>query len=474
MLPRWYALARSRRQYAAIGMTEHAADRRLMRSLAATLVVLWAAIAIAIATAYRPGGPLDVVVALACFIPVFVADAGFVWPVTGLNQRHRIAMAWVWVAAVLLAIPILYGVASSLVADGPQSLVPSFEEGYAAALALIAMAFFSVVGLVHRRRAVAPLERHATWAAAGLAVVLTLVVGLAFVFVAVVNDQSLRRAEVSTSRFGPTDPDIEPPFCDEPIALGPSATVSLEATSSLDNEVRGRARIDGQRRGLDESWGGSWDGPDGSGQLAYRRLGERAWLNPSSDDPRAPGTTWQQTEPDPFALLGRRSLTMDGPPHAVADVPRGSIVAEDLGLVVIEGARARHCRTFIDGNTALDTFLPLRWLLYDGYQATDNAIGRWRGEMDWWVFADGELGMATVEVSGTRAETEWDAEGVRVVLQARLEATDRNGDLDVAAPMTLDATPSARPLRSPGVTTVPGVTIVPGITDGAALQSEAP
>ena len=30
---------------------------------------------------------------------------------------------------------------------------------------------------------------------------------------------------------------------------------------------------------------------------------------------------------------------MDGPPQAWVDVPRGSIVAEDLGLEVIEGAR---------------------------------------------------------------------------------------------------------------------------------------
>ena len=177
---------------------------------------------------------------------------------------------------------------------------------------------------------------------------------------------------------------------------------------------------------------------------------------------------------------------MDGPPHAVADVPRGSIVAEDLGLVIIEGARARHCRTFIDGNTALDTFLPLRWLLYDGYQATDNAIGRWRGEMDWWVFADGELGMAAVEVSGSRAETDWDAEGVRVVLQARLEATDREGGMAVGVPMTLDATPTPRPssrpspspgasdTHAPGVTTAPSDTHAPGVTEGAALQSEAP
>ncbi|MFO7531150.1 MAG: hypothetical protein R6W93_01725 [Candidatus Limnocylindrales bacterium] len=435
---------------AAERMTDHIADRHLLRLLASILVVLWAAIAIAVATAYRPGGPLDIVVALACFLPVLVADAGFVWPASGLRPQHRTALLWVWIAAVLFAVPILYGVGSTLAAGGPQSLVPSFEEAYAAALALAFMAFFSIVGLVHRRRGDRPLERRATLAAAVLAVLLTVVVGLAFVLVAVVNDQSLRQDLPASSRFGPTDPDVEPPFCDEPIALGPNARISLEASSSIDDEDRGGARLIGRRSGQDESWSGSWDGPDGSGRLGYVRVGQRAWLNAASDDPRSAGTNWSETTPDPFALLGYRGLTMDGPPHAVADAPRGAIVAEDLGLIVIEGARARHCRTFIDGNTALDIFLPLRWLLYDGSHRADDAIGRWRGALDWWVFADGELGMASVEVSGSRAETDWDAEGVRVVLRAQLEATDRDRAVDLSAP------------RSSGATA------------GAALESEAP
>jgi hypothetical protein len=431
-------------------MTEHAADRRLMRLLAAILVALWAAIAIAIATAYRPGGPLDIVVAIACFLPVLVADAGFVWPASGLRPPHRTALLWVWIAAVLFAIPVLYGVASTLAADGPQSLVPSFEEAYATALALAFMAFFSIVGLVHRRRGSRPLERRATLAAGLLAVVLTVVAGLAFVLVAVVNDQSLRQELPATSRFGPTDPDLEPPFCDESIALGPNARVDLEASSSIDGEERGSARLIGRRSAQDESWGGSWDGPDGSGRLGYVRVGQRAWLNTASDDPRSAGTNWSATTPDPFGLLGFRGLTMDGPPHAVADAPRGDIIAEDLGLSVIEGARARHCRTFIDGSTALDTFLPLRWLLYDGSYRVDDAIGRWRGALDWWVFADGELGMASVEVSGSRAETDWDAEGVQVVLRAQLEATDRDRSVDLSAPRAS------------------------GARAGAALESEAP
>lgn len=421
-------------------MTEHAADRRLMRLLAVILTVVWAATAIAIATAYRPGGPLDIGVALACFVPVLIADAGIVWPTTGLSHRHRLALVWVWIAAVLFTVPILYGIASTLAEQGPQSLVPSYEEAYAVALALIPTAFFSVVGLVHQRLGTLPLERRATLLAGGLSVLLTLVVGLAFVFVAVVNDQSLRSEEPASSRFGPTDSDLEPPFCDEPIALGENAVIDIEAKSSIDNVDRGRAVLRGHRGGRDESWGGSWEGPDGEGQEAYLRAGVLAWLNESSDDPQAPGTTWHEVAPDPFGMAGWGRLTTDGPPRSIADVPRGSIVAEDLGLDIIEGARARHCRTFMDGPTALQTFLPLRWLLFDSSRPPGAAISRWRGEMDWWVFADGELGIASVEVSGSRAETGWDAEGVRAVLEARLEATDRDQRVDVSAPGSSSAT----------------------------------
>ncbi len=421
-------------------MDGHAADRRLMRLLAAILTVLWAATAVAVATTYRPGGPIDIVVMLACFAPVLIADAGFVWPAVGRTHRHRLFLVWVWLAALLFGIPVLYGTVATLTADGPQSLVPSFEAAYAGLLALFSMSWFSVAGWVHRRSGAEPLVRRSSLATTALAVLLTIVVGMAFVLVAAINDRGLREVEPSSSRFGPTDPDLEPPFCDEPIDLGANAVVTIEAKSSLDNVERGRARLEGQRGGQDESWGGSWSGPDGAGVGAYLRTGPLAWLTDQSDDPHAPGTNWRAVAPDPFGMIGEEALTMDGPPQSIADAPRGAIVAEDLGLEHIEGARARHCRTFIDGPAALDTFLPLRWLLFGSSSAPADAISRWRGEMDWWVFADGELGLASVEVSGSRAETPWDADGARVVLQGRLEAVDRDQPVDVMAP-TADTSP---------------------------------
>jgi hypothetical protein len=421
-------------------MTEHADDRRLMRLLAAMLTILWAVTALAIASAYRPGGPVDIVVAMACFVPVFIADAGVVWPAAGLARSHRLTLVWVWIAAILFLLPVMYGIASTLTVDGPRSLVPSLEAAYGGAIALLATAFFSIVGLVHRRLGVHPLERSATIISGGAAVLLAGVAGLAFGLVALVNEQDVRAEVPGRSRFGPTETDVVPPFCDQRLVLGANARITIEAKSTLDNVDRGSARLDGHRSGIDESWGGSWEGLDHSGKQAYLREGALAWLNDGSSDPGAPGTTWAEVRPDPFGLSGAAALTMDGPPHAIADAPRGELVAEDLGLEVVEGARARHCRTFIDGDTAMDTFLPLRWLLDGDSTGPTTAIPRWRGEMDWWVFTDGELGMAAVEVSGSRAETDWQADGLRVVLEARLQATDRDVPVEVSAPLEADVT----------------------------------
>jgi hypothetical protein len=416
-------------------MRKSADDRRQMRLLAVILTVLWAVAAISVATAYRPGGPIDVLVALACFVPVAIADLGVIRPTRRLARRHRITLVWIWIGAVLFVLPVIYGVASTITRDGPQGLLPSAEAAYAGIIALYLMSYFSCVGLVHHRLGSRPLERRASLLTLVVAGVLTLGAGAAFLFVAVANEHELRDEPASASRFGPTDPDLLPPTCDMPVTLGRTATITIEAKSAVDTFERGSAVLEGHRDGEDESWGGSWDGPDGSGRQAYLRVGPRAWRNDRSDDPRAPGTSWVESRPNPFDLRGTDGLTMDGPPHAVADVPRGSIVPEDLGLEHVEGARARHCRTFIDGPTALDTFLPLRWLLKDSSEVGDDALHQWRGELDWWIFADGELGAASAHVSGARIDTGWDDDGVRAFLEARLTAVDRDEPVDVTAPV---------------------------------------
>jgi hypothetical protein len=414
-----------------------------MRPLALVLTALWAATALAVAAAYRPGGPLDLVVIVLSFAPVAVALVGVRWPAVPRSDRDRVGLVWLWLGALLFGIPVLYGVARSLIGSGPQSLVPSVEAAYAGGLALLTMAGWSVLGFVHARLRRRAFAREPSLISGGLAIVVTAAIGALFGLIVLINETTLVPAGTSSSRFGPVSADIVPPDCDVPPSLGANAVVSVLARSRLDDEPRGEAHLSGARRGSDEAWSGSWSGPDGKGELSYLRLGTQAWLRGTGVEALEDGSAWRRARPDPFALTGSAGLTMDGPPYALVDVPRGRIVAEDLGLEVVEGATARHCRTFIDGPTAVDTFLPLRWLLDDGEQDPHDQVGRWRGEMDWWVFGDGELGRARVEVSGSRADTTWQDTGVRATLQAELEAIDRDRQPEIAAPEVASGGPLA-------------------------------
>ena len=317
-----------------------------MRLLALGLTALWAATALAVAAAYRPGGPLDIVVIAICFAPAAVSLAGVRWPAEARAQRDRLALGWLWIGALLLGIPVLYGVASSLTAEG-QSLAPSVEAAYSAGLALLAMSLSSVLGFVHARLRALVFERQASLIAGGIAVVLTAVVGALFGLVVLINETTLVQEEQAGSRFGPVGVGLVPPECDTEQLLGPNAAVTISARSILDDDPRGSALLEGSRRGRDEAWSGTWSGPDGDGQSSYLRLGDQAWRldGEVATGIESGGRDWRSVEPDPFGLGGDTELTLDGPAHAVVDVPRGQIVAEDPRA---RGRRGCHGATLPD------------------------------------------------------------------------------------------------------------------------------
>ena len=68
--------------------------------------------------------------------------------------------------------------------------------------------------------------------------------------------------------------------------------------------------------------------------------------------------------------------------------------AENHGVEFVEGARGRHCRVAVDGPTFVAAFPQARWLV------GDDTLRRWRGQLDYWVFTDGELGRVTGSVNG--------------------------------------------------------------------------
>ena len=53
-------------------MERQAAEHRPVRQLAAALTLLWAATGVAVAATYRPGGPIDIAVMLACFLQILL------------------------------------------------------------------------------------------------------------------------------------------------------------------------------------------------------------------------------------------------------------------------------------------------------------------------------------------------------------------------------------------------------------------
>jgi len=100
--------------------------------------------------------------------------------------------------------------------------------------------------------------------------------------------------------------------------------------------------------------------------------------------------------------------------------------AEDRGVEVIEGARARRCRVAVDGDTFVAAVPQVRWLVGDA------DLHRWRGQLDYWVFLDGQLGRVAGSVNGNAAEIKPGA--LQGTIELRLAATDRDRDLVIQPP----------------------------------------
>jgi hypothetical protein len=92
----------------------------------------------------------------------------------------------------------------------------------------------------------------------------------------------------------------------------------------------------------------------------------------------------------------------------------------------VEGAEARHCRVAIDGSTFRLAFPQVRWM------AGDTDLHRWRGELDYWVFTDDQVGVADAWIAGEGFELQPGA--VQARIEADLTATYRGSSITVAPP----------------------------------------
>jgi hypothetical protein len=385
-----------------------------LRILGVALAGLWLAAFVLVLIGYRPGGPADAFVALALAGPIAVALAGVLWPPVARGDRAFAAITWLGLGAVLMLLPSLVGVATQIAGGGPQTLLPSAEAAYPWVLALLATGLFAGLGIARRRLGETALRRRRLVLGTAIGIVLVLVTGTAFTLAAVANELALGDQPAISSRFGPTDATTDLPECGDPLSAGATARVELRMDASVDDRRTGQVAIGGVRDGADVRWTGFAATRATLGQHGVVHIGDRAWI-------RQPHIAW--TSVPPWAAAGE---DLDRQLVEVALTPENRTAAEDRGVAFIEGARARHCRITIDGET-LRLALPEVDLLIGG---TD--VSRWRGDLDYWVFVNGELGQADGQVSGPATGLAEDA--LIATLRFRMTAVDRGRPVSIRPP----------------------------------------
>jgi len=230
----------------------------------------------------------------------------------------------------------------------------------------------------------------------------------------IANELALRDRPAAASRYGPTDPTLIPPRCDGPLGAGATAALTLDLAGTVDGRSLGIARARGERSGQDFRWLAEVTTTRDVGLHGAAVVGSRGWI-------RQTGTRWVQVA---SATANGESLDLAVVEAALDPLQRTA--AEDLGLVYVEGARARRCRVAVDGAVFRAAFPQVRWLV----GATD--LAGWRGEIDAWVFGDGQLGRAEGRLGGPGFEIAPGA--IQGELTAALTATRRGEPVTVTPP----------------------------------------
>jgi hypothetical protein len=385
-----------------------------LRLIALGLAASWTLAAGLVLLAYHPGGPIDILVGLASGLPILIALAGFVWPPVARGDRAFSALVWLGLAALLVIVPSIVGLLTQLLARGPQTLVPSLEAAYPWFLALLGTSLFSGLGIARRVLGAEALRRRRLARGILIGLAATVLVGSVVSAVALGNELALRDRPVATSRFGPTDPYIEPPTCDKPVGIGQTALVEISIDGDVDGRSLGSVDIQGVRSFGDFRWLAYSATNERLGQFGAIVVGSSAWR-------LDPGSTWRPVD---RAEVAADSLDV---PVREAAIRSGSLVAaEMLGVSYFEGARARHCRIAIDGPTFRQAFPQASYLIGDA------DVSRWRGELDYFVFIDGELGRASVTINGDAVGLA--RSGLQAHIQATMIATERDAPHPVRPP----------------------------------------
>ncbi len=385
-----------------------------LRLLGIALVVCWSVAAGLVLLAYRPGGPFDLIVGLTAMTPIAIALAGVIWPPVARGNVAFPVIVWLGLIALLCLVPSIAGVVTQLLAYGSRTLLPSLEAAYPWLLALLATSLFSGFGIARRLQGGTALRRHRLLGGAAIALLVTVLSAAAFAAVAVANDMALRDAPVTASRFGPTSGGEQPPLCDEALAAGPTARLEVHMNATVDRRPFGSVDLAGQRADGDFRWLAYVASSRQLGQYGSARVANAAWTI-------APGTGWRSVLPSQVD-----AGTVDLQALEVALTPEYRATSEDRGVEVIEGARARRCRVAVDGRIFSEAFPQAVWLVGPA------DLHRWRGQLDYWVFLDGQLGQVAGSVNGEALGIV--PEALLGTIDVRLMATERGRDTLIYPP----------------------------------------
>jgi hypothetical protein len=390
-----------------------------LRLIALALLVAWTVAAALVLLAYRPGGPLDLLVGLTAMIPIAIALAAVVWPPVARGEHAFPAMVWLGILALLCLIPSIAGVLTQLLTYGSRTLLPSAEAAYPWILALLATSCFAGFGIVRRLTGgtggTADRRRRLLGGIA-FGVIVTILAGGIFSAVAVANDVALRDSSVTASRFGPTSGEGVPPSCDGPLAIGSSARLDLHLDATVDRQPLGTVELDGVRVADDYRWLAYVASDKQLGQYGAARIGDSAWAT---------------TRGSPWRRVASTSVAADGIDAQVlnAALTQGyRATAEDRGIETIDGARARRCRIAIDGAVFATAFPQVALLVGDA------DLHRWRGQLDYWVFLDGQLGQVAGSINGEGAGIT--PESLLGTIDVQMTATERGRDSVIYPPGT--------------------------------------
>ncbi len=385
-----------------------------LRLIALALAACWVVAAGLVLVAYRPGGPIDVAVGAAALVPALVALIGVRWPPVARGNRAFTAMIWLAAGSLLVLVPSVADVTGQLGGRGAQTLLPSVETAYPWVLGLIGTCLFTGFGLARRRLGESAMRRRRLIRGIALAALLTAGSTLVFGSVAMGNELALRDRVAASSRFGPTDVDGDPPLCDGEMGIGPSARIGVEIDGTLDGRSMGSITLGGDRNRADVRWLAYVATSRELGIHGAAVIGRDAWI-------RDPFSAWQRSTPD---IVGDAYLDITA--FRVALSPEARAAAGTQGVGVIEGARARECRILIDGPTFRAAFPQVIWLVGDA------DLAHWRGELDYWVFLDGQIGRMAGSVNGDAADIQ--AGALQATIRVDLTATDRGADLPIDPP----------------------------------------